>query len=60
MSGIKANNAVFFSPKDGKSNSSVAVNEARLSRLNFSNLAASVIWIDLRVLQSHYDNLYNI
>ena len=43
LSGIKANKAVFFSPNDGKSNSSVAVQEAKLSRLNFSNLAAKVI-----------------
>ena len=49
MSGISANNATFFSPNEGKSNSSVAVKDARLSRLNFSNLAASVIWIDFNV-----------
>ena len=30
LSGIKANSATFFSPNDGKSNSSVAVNEAKL------------------------------
>ena len=45
LSGIRANNATFFSPKDGKSSSSVAVKDARLSRLNFSSLAARVIWM---------------
>ena len=50
LSGISANNATFFSPSDGKSNSSVIVNEARLCKLNFSNLLARVICIDFKVL----------
>ena len=41
--------ATFFSPSDGKSSSSVVVKEARLSRLNFSNLAARVICMDFNV-----------
>ena len=43
LSGMSANNATFFSPKLGKSSSSVTVSDARLFRLNFSNRAASVI-----------------
>ena len=49
LSGINANNAVFFSPKLGKSNSSVIVNPAILSKLNFSNLEDNVICIDFKV-----------
>ena len=48
LSGIKANRATFFSPSDGRSSSSVVVKEARLSRLNFSSLAARVICMDFR------------
>ena len=40
---ISANNATFFSPKLGKSNSSAAVSAAREDRLNFSKRAAKVI-----------------
>ena len=43
LSGINANNAVFFLPIVSICNSSVTVMEARLSKLNFSSLAASVI-----------------
>ena len=43
--GIRAMNATFFWTKDWKSSSSVAVKDARLYRLNFSSLAASVIWM---------------
>ena len=50
LSGIRANRATFFSPNEGRSSSSVVVKEARLSRLNFSSLAASVICIDFKVL----------
>ena len=50
LSGISANSATFFSPRLGKSSSSVTVSAARLSRLNFSNLAARVIWMDFSVL----------
>lgn len=42
-SGISANRAVFFSPSVSSSSSSVVVNAARLSRLNFSSRAARVI-----------------
>ena len=50
LSGIIANNATFFSPKLGKSNSSVCVSCAILSKLNFSSLAARVTCIDFNVL----------
>jgi len=43
LSGINANNAVFFSPRVDNSSSSYIVIEAKLSRLNFSNREASVI-----------------
>ena len=43
LSGIRAKSATFFSPRDGRSSSSVAVSAASEDRLNFSNLAASVI-----------------
>ena len=49
LSGINANNATFFSPRDFRSSSSVDANEERLSRLNFSSLDASVICIDFNV-----------
>ena len=49
LSGIIANNAVFLSPNDGKSNSSVCVNCAILSKLNFSNLEANVTCMDFNV-----------
>ena len=39
----------LFSPRLGRSSSSVAVSPARLSRLNFSSLAARVIWILFKV-----------
>ena len=42
-SGIRANRATFFSPREASSSSSVAVSAATLARLNFSNRAASVI-----------------
>lgn len=50
LSGISANSATFFSPRDAKSSSSVAVSAATLDRLNFSNRAARVIWMDFKVL----------
>lgn len=49
MSGIRANNATFFSPSDRKLSSSVAVRAARLCKSNFSSLAARVICIDFKV-----------
>ena len=42
-SGIRANRATFFSPRDASSSSSVAVSAATLARLNFSSRAAKVI-----------------
>jgi len=50
LSGSNANNAVFLSPIIFNSNSSVIVNDAKPSRLNFSSLEASVICIDFNVL----------
>ena len=50
LSGIRANKATFLSPKLDKSSSSVAVSAARERRLNFSNRAAKVIWMDFSVL----------
>jgi hypothetical protein len=43
LSGMMINSAVFFSPMEVRSSSSVTVRAARLSRLNFSSRAASVI-----------------
>ena len=50
LSGMTANRATLRSPSDGRSSSSVAVSDARASRLNFSSLEASVTWMDLSVL----------
>ena len=50
LSGMRANSATLRSPIEDKSSSSVAVRDARLWRLNFSNLVARVIWMDFRVL----------
>ena len=47
---MTANRATLRSPSDGRSSSSVAVSDARASRLNFSSLEASVTWMDLSVL----------
>ena len=49
LSGIMANIAVFFSPSVLSSSSSVIVSDERLSRLNFSSLAARVICILFKV-----------
>ena len=50
LSGMIANSAVFSSPIRHRSSSSVIVSDAMLSRLNLSNLEASVICIDFSVL----------
>jgi len=50
LSGIIANNAVFFSPKVESSISSVQVIPARLSKLNFSKRDWRVTCIDFKVL----------
>ena len=49
LSGMTANSAHFLSPSDARSSSSTAVRAEIASKLNFSSLAESVIWIDLSV-----------
>ena len=43
------NSATFFSPIDARSSSSVQVSAAKLSKLDFSSLAAMVIRMDFKV-----------